>query len=93
MRSGPVVSVVGAVLLAVSLFLLLPWNYIISLLFMFASVILIGVGFAFAKGVDKKLDAPEESCYYCGGTGKVKTGDIEEICPRCGGTGLAREDD
>jgi hypothetical protein len=92
-RSGPVLVIVGVVLLLVSLFVLLSVNYILSLFVMFGSVVLIGIGFAFAKGVDKTLDAPREECYYCQGTGKITSGETQEVCPRCGGTGLARADD
>lgn len=92
-RLGPFVAAIGTILLIVSLFLLLPLDYILSLLLMFCSVILIGIGVAFAKGVDKTLDTPEDTCYYCQGSGKILSGDVEEVCPRCGGTGLAREND
>lgn len=86
---GPVLVIVGAAALVISLFVLLPWNYILSLLFMFVAVVLIGIGVAFTKEVDKSLDAPREDCYYCSGSGKVEG----DTCPRCGGTGLARPDD
>ena len=92
-RSGPVLVFVGVVLLVVSLFVLLSLSYIFSLFVMFGSVVLIGIGAAFTKGVDKTLDAPREECYYCQGTGRITSGEIQEVCPRCGGTGLAREDD
>ncbi len=81
--------IIGAFAFIISLFVLLPLNYILSLLSMFGSVVLIGIGVAFAKGVDKTLDPPREECYYCNGSGKVEG----ETCPRCGGTGLARPDD
>ena len=92
-RLGPVLAILGLVLLLGSMFLLLPLYYVQSLFLMFGGVILVGIGVAFAKGVDKTLDEITNECYYCGGTGMVKTGDVSETCARCGGTGLARADD
>ena len=90
-KVGPGLVVVGIILFLVSLFLLLPSPglYLASLFMMFVSVVLIGIGAAFAKGVDSNLDVPREDCYYCEGTGRKD----EEVCPRCGGSGLARPDD
>lgn len=90
---GPMLAILGFIILLGSLFLLLPIYYVQSLFLMFAGVVLIGIGAAFAKGVDRKLDEVSDECYYCRGTGMVKTGDISETCARCGGTGLARADD
>ncbi|MFW9927352.1 MAG: hypothetical protein ACFFDM_11415 [Candidatus Thorarchaeota archaeon] len=82
---------IGLVIFVVTLFVLLPipTYYLASLFILFVAVVLIGVGAAFAKGVDKSLDLPSDECYYCNGTGKKDT----ELCPRCGGSGLARPDD
>lgn len=90
-KVGPGLILIGAVLFILSLFVLLPIPtlYLASLFLMFIAVILIGVGAAFAKGVDSSLDIPLDECYYCDGTGKKDT----EVCPRCGGSGHARPDD
>ena len=88
-KVGPGLILIGAVLFVLSLLVLLPTLYLASLFMMFIAVILIGVGAAFAKGVDSSLDIPPEECYYCEGSGKKDT----EVCPRCGGTGHARPDD
>ena len=92
---GMLLSAVGVILFFSSLLFVLPIPgfYIISLFLMFLAVVLIGVGAAFARGVDKSLDVPKENCYYCEGTGKIKSGTEFSTCPRCGGTGLARPDD
>ncbi len=67
--------------------------YLASLLMLFVSVVLIGVGTAFIKGVDGSMDLPSDDCYYCKGTGMIAGIDGNETCPRCAGTGLARADD
>ncbi|MFW9808832.1 MAG: hypothetical protein ACFFE6_05545 [Candidatus Thorarchaeota archaeon] len=81
----------GIVIFVITLFMLLPIPafYLVSLFILFVSVVLIGVGAAFAKGVDKTLDVPSDECYYCKGTGRRDA----EVCPRCGGSGLSRPDD
>jgi hypothetical protein len=90
-KGGPGLIVIGVILFVVSLLLILPMPalYLASLFIMFIAVVLIGVGTAFAKGVDRSLDIPSDECYYCQGSGKKDT----EVCPRCGGSGLARPDD
>ena len=90
-RLGLVFILVGVILFVISFFVLLSFNdlYLHSLFAMFLSVVLIAIGFAYAKGVDSSIDYPSDDCYHCKGTGKVNT----ETCPRCGGTGIAREDD
>ncbi len=90
-RLGLVFILIGAILFVISLFVfLLQYDlYLISLFVMFLSVILIAIGFAYAKGVDSSIDYPTDDCYHCKGSGKVNT----DTCPRCGGTGIAREDD
>ncbi|MFW9813657.1 MAG: hypothetical protein ACFFF9_14450 [Candidatus Thorarchaeota archaeon] len=90
-KTGPGLVVIGIILFLLSLFVLLPSPgfYLASLFMMFVSVVLIGIGAAFAKGVDSNLDIPREQCYYCEGTGTKD----EEVCPRCGGSGLARPDE
>ncbi|MFX1484543.1 MAG: hypothetical protein ACFFCP_15295 [Promethearchaeota archaeon] len=90
-KVGSGLIVIGIVFFVVTLFVLLPIPafYLASLFILFVSVVLIGVGAAFAKGVDKTLDVTSDECYYCKGTGKIDT----EVCPRCGGSGLARPDD
>ena len=90
-KVGPGLIFIGVILFVVSLFLILPIPtlYLASLFIMFIAVVLIGVGTAFAKGVDSSLDIPSDDCYYCQGSGKKDT----EICPRCGGSGMARPDD
>jgi membrane protein implicated in regulation of membrane protease activity len=90
-RLGLVLILIGAILFVISLFVLLLYNdlYLFSLFTMFLSVILIAIGFAYAKGVDSSIDYPSDDCYHCKGTGKVNS----ETCPRCGGTGIARADD
>lgn len=90
-RLGLVFILVGVILFVISFFVLLSFTdlYLHSLFAMFLSVVLIAIGFAYAKGVDSSIDYPSDDCYHCKGTGKVNT----ETCPRCGGTGIAREDD
>ena len=90
-RLGLVFILIGAILFVISLFVLLFQEdlYLFSLFVMFLSVILIAIGFAYAKGVDSSIDYPSDDCFHCKGTGKVNT----ETCPRCGGTGIARVDD
>ncbi len=90
-KVGPGLIVIGLILFIVTLFVILPIPafYLASLFIMFIAVVLIGVGAAFAKGVDSSLDIPSDECYYCQGSGKKDT----EVCPRCGGSGLARPDD
>jgi hypothetical protein len=90
-KVGPGLILIGTVLFILSLFVILPIPtlYLASLFLMFIAVILIGVGAAFAKGVDSSLDIPLDECYYCDGTGKKGI----EVCPRCGGSGHARPDD
>ena len=90
-KVGPGLIVIGIILFILALLVILPMPplYLASLFMMFVAVVLIGVGAAFAKGVDGNLDLPHDECYYCRGTGKK----AEEVCPRCGGSGLARPDD
>ncbi|MHA2026579.1 MAG: hypothetical protein ACW98U_11835 [Candidatus Thorarchaeota archaeon] len=90
-KFGPGFVVIGVVLFVSSLFVILPMPtlYLTSLFLMFVAVVLIGVGAAFVKDVDRNLDVPRDECYYCQGTGRK----AEEVCPRCGGSGLARPDD
>ena len=90
-RLGLSLIVLGSIIFVVSLFvLLLQFNfYLVSLFMMFIAIILIAIGFAYAKGVDSSIDIPKTECYHCNGTGLVDA----DTCPRCGGTGLAREDD
>lgn len=88
---GSVFILIGAILFIISLFVLLSYSdlYLLSLFVMFLSVILIAIGYAYAKGVDSSIDYPSDDCLHCKGAGKVNT----ETCPRCGGTGIARVDD
>jgi len=90
-RLGLVFILIGVILFVISLLVLLSFTdlYLHSLFAMFLSVILIAIGFAYAKGVDSSIDYHSDDCYHCKGSGKVNT----ETCPRCGGTGLARADD
>lgn len=90
-RLGLVFILLGAILFVISFFVLLSYTdlYLLSLFIMFLSVILIAIGFAYAKGVDSSIDYSTNDCYHCKGSGKVNT----ETCPRCGGTGIARLDD
>jgi membrane protein implicated in regulation of membrane protease activity len=92
---GLLLTIFGIILFFVTLFFILPLPdlYIISLFVMFVAVVLVGIGAAFARGVESSLDIPKDDCYYCEGTGKIMTGDVIDTCPRCGGTGLARPDD
>ena len=92
---GPILVIVGVALCLGTLFFVLPIPglYIISLFMMFLAVVLVGVGAAFARGAGKSLDVPTDDCYYCKGTGKIKSGEEFGTCPRCGGSGLARPDD
>ncbi|MHA3963431.1 MAG: hypothetical protein AM325_007810 [Candidatus Thorarchaeota archaeon SMTZ1-45] len=94
-KIGIPLVIIGVILFFITLFFFLPIDglYILSLFIMFLSVVLVGVGAAFARGADRSLDVPRDECYYCQGTGKIKTGEEMGICPRCGGTGLARPDD
>ena len=90
-RLGLSLIVIGALMFVTSLFVLLLYSdfYLISLFLMFISIVLIAIGFAYAKGVDSSIDIPKAECYHCNGTGKVD----DDTCPRCGGTGLARADE
>jgi hypothetical protein len=92
---GPLLAIFGVALCFGSLFYILPLPgfYIVSLFMLFIAVVLVGVGAAFARGADSSLDIPTDDCYYCKGTGKIKSGYIFDTCPRCGGSGLARADD
>ena len=92
---GLFLTIIGLFLFFLSLFYILPIPrlYLPSLFMMFLAVVMIGVGAAFARGVDSSLDVPSDDCYYCKGTGKIKSGEEFETCPRCGGSGLARPDD
>lgn len=92
---GLILAAIGLVLFVVTLFFILPIPglYLPSLFMLFLAVVLIGVGAAFARGVDSSLDTPSDDCYYCEGTGKIKSGEEYSTCPRCGGSGLARPDD
>jgi hypothetical protein len=92
---GPLLAILGIVLCFGSLFYILPIPgfYIVSLFMIFFAVVLVGVGAAFTRGADRSLDVPSDDCYYCKGSGKIKSGDEFETCPRCGGSGLARPDD
>jgi hypothetical protein len=92
---GPLLAIIGIALCLGTLFFVLPVPglYIVSLFMMFFAVVLIGVGAAFARGADSSLDVPTDDCYYCKGTGKIKSGEEFGTCPRCGGSGLARPDD
>ncbi|MBN2228481.1 MAG: hypothetical protein JW779_02735 [Candidatus Thorarchaeota archaeon] len=89
-RTGPILFVAGFLLFIVSLVILLqiPSLYLLSLFSMFMAVVLIAIGAAFTKGIDKSLTQTKDDCYYCNGSGKVNG----ETCPRCGGTGLAPDD-
>ena len=91
---GPLLATFGVVLCFGSLFYVLPIPgfYIVSLFMIFFAVVLVGVGAAFARGAERSLDVPSDNCYYCKGTGKVKSGEVFDTCPRCGGTGLSRPD-
>lgn len=93
--TGMLLSIIGVALFLGSLFFILPIAgfYIISLFLMFIAVVLVGVGAAFARGAERSLDVPKDDCYYCKGTGRIKSGTEYSTCPRCGGTGLARPDD
>ena len=92
---GSLLVVIGVALCLGTLFFVLPIPglYIVSLFMMFFAVVLVGVGAAFARGADKSLDVPTDDCYYCKGTGMVKSGEESGTCPRCGGSGWARPDD
>jgi hypothetical protein len=94
-RIGLLLVIIGFVQFFIALFFILPipYLYLASLFMMFLAVVIIGVGAAFARGVDSSLDIPSDDCYYCKGTGKIKIGEEFETCPRCGGSGLARPDD
>ena len=94
-QKGILLTVFGVVLFFISFFLLLPIQalYIVSLVFMFIAVVLIGLGSAMALGFDRSLDVSPQTCYYCNGDGEITGVDGKETCPRCGGTGLAREND
>ena len=94
-QRGILLTAIGIILFLISFFLLLPIGvlYIISLVFMFIAVVLIGLGSAMALGFDRSLDVTPQTCYYCNGNGEIAGIDGEETCPRCGGTGLAREND
>ena len=92
---GLLLVIIGIALFLSTLFLVLPIPglYIISLFMMFFAVVLIGIGAAFARGAENSLEVPSDDCYYCKGTGMIKSGEEMGTCPRCGGTGLARPDD
>ena len=92
---GLMLIVIGMILFVASILVLLYIQefYLASLLLMFVSVILVGVGAALIKGVDGSMDLPSGDCYYCNGSGLIDGAEEKETCPRCGGTGLAREDD
>ncbi|MFX1560967.1 MAG: hypothetical protein ACFFBL_10305 [Promethearchaeota archaeon] len=92
---GLLLIIIGLVLFFATLFFILPIPglYLPSLFLLFFAVVLIGVGAAFARGVESSLDIPSDDCYYCKGTGKIRSGEEFETCPRCGGSGLARPDD
>lgn len=93
--TGLLLVIIGLVLFAIALFFVLPTPglYIASLFMLFFAVVLIGVGAAFARGAESSLEVPSDDCYYCKGTGKIKSGEEFTTCPRCGGSGLARPDD
>lgn len=59
-RLGLVLILIGAILFVASFFVLLLYSelYLISLFTMFFSVVLIAIGFAYAKGVDSSIDYP-----------------------------------
>ena len=59
-RLGLVFILIGAILFVASIFVLLLYSelYLISLFTMFLSVVLIAIGFAYAKGVDSSIDYP-----------------------------------
>ncbi|RDE17210.1 MAG: hypothetical protein C4K48_00330 [Candidatus Thorarchaeota archaeon] len=83
---------IGVLVFLVSLFIVLPLSelyYVPSLLGMFAGVVLIALGVAVSKGVDKSMEVQRKGCYYCKGSGSVGG----ETCPRCGGTGITPEDE
>ncbi|MHA2057938.1 MAG: hypothetical protein ACW979_09945 [Candidatus Thorarchaeota archaeon] len=92
---GLLLVIMGIVLCFGTLFFILPipGMYIISLFMMFFAVVLVGVGAAFSRNAESSLDIPSDDCYYCQGTGKIKSGEEFDTCPRCGGSGLARPDD
>ena len=92
---GPLLAIFGVALCLGSLLFVLPIPelYIISLFMIFFAVVLVGVGAAFTREADSSLDVPSDDCYYCKGSGKVKSGETFDTCPRCGGSGLARPDD
>lgn len=87
--------VIGIILFVLSMFYLLPMEgfYVPALVIMFAGVILIGIGGAVFKGIDRSLGLPEGECSFCKGTGKISDPTGSGTCPRCGGTGKARADD
>ena len=87
LKIGFGLALVGAIVFLISLFLVLPLSelyYVPSLLGMFAGIVLIAIGVAVSKGVDKSMEVVRKDCYYCKGSGSVGS----EICPRCGGTGI-----
>lgn len=94
-RRGLLLVIVGILFFVISMVLLLYFSdlYFSGLLIMFIGVVLIGMGTALAKEIDASIEIPRDDCYYCGGTGKIGSGEEAETCPRCGGTGLARQDD
>jgi ribosomal protein S27AE len=94
-KRGLLFVVAGVLIFAGSLILLLYFAdlYFIALVSLFIGVVLIGMGTALAKEIDASIEVPRDECYYCRGTGKIRSEDEEETCPRCGGTGLARQDD
>jgi len=59
-RLGLIFILIGALLFVTSFFVLLLYSelYLGSLFTMFLSVVLIAIGFAYAKGVDSSIDFP-----------------------------------
>ena len=92
-RAG-LITILGIVIFLGSMFLLLPIVdfYLLALILMFVGVIMIGIGSAMLKDLDKSLDQPAEECYYCKGTGKTDAPDGSVTCARCGGTGIFSPD-
>lgn len=60
-RLGKVFILIGAILFVFSLFIvLLQFNlYLISLFAMFFSVVIIAIGFAYAKGIESSTSTPD----------------------------------
>ncbi|MHA1863137.1 MAG: hypothetical protein ACTSWA_05155 [Candidatus Thorarchaeota archaeon] len=59
-RLGLIFILIGVLLFVTSFFVLLLYSelYLGSLFTMFLSVVLIAIGFAYAKGVDSSIDFP-----------------------------------